>query len=132
VKPKNKMQENHDENEIEGIHELIEKKLLDNLHWSMLLFVFKHICEQINSENQYEDKIGVQNIFFKEWKKFAIANIIKQDLNVINNVLNSPVNIFYSVLQNKGEESSTTEDYQEIYNNIIKKIEKHFKENMNG
>jgi hypothetical protein len=98
----------------------------------MLLFVFKHICEQINSENQYEDKIGVQNIFFKEWKKFAIANIIKQDLNVINNVLNSPVNIFYSVLQNKGEESSTTEDYQEIYNNIIKKIEKHFKENMNG
>jgi hypothetical protein len=122
------MEENN--SEIEDISELIEKKLLDNLQWSMLLFVFKQICEQINSQNDFDSKVKIQNIFFKEWKKFAIENIIKQDLNVINNVLNSPVNIFYSILQNKGEEASTTEDYQEIYNNIIKKIEKHFNENI--
>jgi hypothetical protein len=125
---KNNMQENN--SEIEDISELIEKKLLDNLQWSMLLFVFKQICEQINSQNDFDSKVKIQSIFFKEWKKFAIENIIKQDLNVINNVLNSPVNIFYSILQNKGEEASTTEDYQEIYNNIIKKIEKHFNENI--
>jgi hypothetical protein len=122
------MEENN--SEIEDISELIEKKLLDNLQWSMLLFVFKQICEQINSQNDFDSKVKIQSIFFKEWKKFAIENIIKQDLNVINNVLNSPVNIFYSILQNKGEEASTTEDYQEIYNNIIKKIEKHFNENI--
>ena len=122
------MEENN--SEIEDISELIEKKLLDNLQWSMLLFVFKQLCEQINSQNDFDSKVKIQSIFFKEWKKFAIENIIKQDLNVINNVLNSPVNIFYSILQNKGEEASTTEDYQEIYNNIIKKIEKHFNENI--
>jgi predicted esterase YcpF (UPF0227 family) len=37
--------------------------------------------------------------------------------------------MFFSVLQNKGDEIKTTEEYQEKYNKIIKKIEKEFNEN---
>ena len=121
--------EQHRNEDISDIDDLIEKKLFDNLKWSMLVFVFNYICNQINKEEEYTKKTSAQKLFFKEWKKFAIHNIVKNDLFTINNVLNSPYNIFYSVLQNKGEEINTTEDFQEKYNNIIKKIEQEFNEN---
>ena len=121
--------EQHRNEDISDIDDLIEKKLLDNLKWSMLVFVFNYICNKINKEEDFTKKESSQKVFFKEWKKFVVNNIIKNDLQTINDVLNSPYNIFYSVLQNKGEEMNTTEDFQEKYNNIIKKIEKQFNEN---
>ena len=121
--------EQHRNEDISDIDDLIEKKLLDNLKWSMLVFVFNYICNKINKEEDFTKKESLQKVFFKEWKKFVVNNIIKNDLQTINDVLNSPYNIFYSVLQNKGEEMNTTEDFQEKYNNIIKKIEKQFNEN---
>lgn len=121
--------EQHGNEDISDIDDLIEKKLFDNLKWSMLVFIFNYICNQINKEEEYAKKTSAQKLFFKEWKKFAVNNIIKNDLDTINKVLNSPYNIFYSVLQNKGEEINTTEDFQEKYNNIIKKIEQQFNEN---
>jgi hypothetical protein len=111
-----------------SIDELIEKKLFDNLKWSMLLFVFNQVCDNLVNDNE-EKSISTQKLFFKEWKKFVISNIVQDDLSIINKTLNSPLNMFFSVLQNKGDEIKTTEEYQEKYNKIIKKIEKEFNEN---
>ena len=47
---------------------------------------------------------------------------------IINDILNSPKNVFYSALQNKNEVTESTEVYQEKYNNILNKIEKFFLE----
>jgi hypothetical protein len=111
-----------------NIDELIEKKLFDNLKWSMLLFVFNQVCDNVANDGE-DNKISTQKLFFKEWKKFVITNMVQDDLNTINKALNSPLNMFFSVLQNKGDEIKTTEEYQEKYNKIIKKIEKEFNEN---
>jgi|688.fasta_scaffold794467_1 hypothetical protein len=111
-----------------NIDELIEKKLFDNLKWSMLLFVFNQVCDNVANDGE-DNKISTQKLFFKEWKKFVITNMVQDDLNTINKTLNSPLNMFFSVLQNKGDEIKTTEEYQEKYNKIIKKIEKEFNEN---
>jgi hypothetical protein len=111
-----------------NIDELIEKKLFDNLKWSMLLFVFNQVCDNVANDGE-DNKISTQKLFFKEWKKFVITNMVQDDLKTINKTLNSPLNMFFSVLQNKGDEIKTTEEYQEKYNKIIKKIEKEFNEN---
>jgi hypothetical protein len=103
----------------------LENKFMTNLKWSMLFFCFNQLSESINEENEFK-KNYVQKEFFKNWKKFAHNNITNSDLKIINNILNSPKNIFYSALQNKDEVTESTEIYQEKYNNILNKIEKFF------
>jgi hypothetical protein len=103
----------------------LEEKFMTNLQWSMLFFCFNQLSESINEENEFKEK-HVQKEFIKNWKKFAHNNITNSDLKIINDILNSPKNVFYSALQNKNEVTESTEVYQEKYNNILKKIEKFF------
>jgi aryl-phospho-beta-D-glucosidase BglC (GH1 family) len=93
----------------------------------MLFFCFDNMANLINEENELKEK-HVQKEFIKNWKHFAHNSITKSDLKIINDILNSPKNIFYSALQNKNEVTESTEIYQEKYNNILNKIEKFFLE----
>ena len=105
----------------------LENKFMTNLQWSMLFFCFNQLSESINEENEFKNK-HVQKEFIKTWKKFAHNNITNLDLKIINDILNSPKNVFYSALQNKNEVTESTEIYQEKYNKILNKIEKFFLE----
>ena len=105
----------------------LENKFMTNLQWSMLFFCFDNMAEIINEENEFKKK-HVKKEFIKSWKNFAHNSITKSDLKIINDILNSPKNIFYSALQNKDEVTESTEIYQEKYNNILNKIEKFFLE----
>jgi hypothetical protein len=111
----------------DSMDETLENKFMTNLQWSMLFFCFNQISELINEENEFKEK-HVQKEFIKNWKKFAHNNITNLDLKIINDILNSPKNVFYSALQNKNEVTESTEIYQEKYNKILKKIEKFFLE----
>lgn len=111
----------------DSMDETLEKKFMQNLQWSMLFFCFNYIATYINEENDFKEKY-VQKQFIKTWKKFAHNNIAMSDLKVINEILNSPKNVFYSALQNSNEITESTEIYQEKYNNILSKIEKFFLE----
>jgi hypothetical protein len=104
----------------------LESKFMQNLQWSMLFFVFNQIANNINQENEFDEEDCMQKQFIKSWKKFAHINIVKSDLKVINDILNSPKNIFYTALQNDNETTESTEIYQEKYNKIIKQIEDFF------
>lgn len=104
----------------------LESKFMLNLQWSMLFFVFNQIANHINEEHEFSDKYHVHKEFIKSWKKFAHKNIAMTDLKIINDILNSPKNIFYSALQNDDEITESTEIYQEKYNDMLKKIEKFF------
>jgi hypothetical protein len=108
----------------------LEQKFMANLQWSMLFFCFNQIANHINQENDYKEKY-VHKEFIKTWKKFAHNNIVKSDLKIINDILNSPKNIFYSALQNKDEITESTEIYQQKYNNMLNKIEKFFLQTLN-
>lgn len=103
----------------------LEDKFMINLKWSMLFFCFNQISESINEESDFK-KTHVQKQFIKSWKKHAHNSITNSDLKIINDILNSPKNIFYSALQNKNEITESTEVYQEKYNKILNKIEKFF------
>jgi hypothetical protein len=103
----------------------LEEKFMTNLKWSMLFFCFNQISESINEDSEFKKK-HVQKEFIKSWKKHAHNNITNSDLKVINDILNSPKNIFYSALQNKNEITESTEVYQEKYNKILNKIEEFF------
>lgn len=103
----------------------LEQKFMLNLQWSMLFFCFNHIANSINEDNDFEKKY-VHKEFIKTWKKFAHINIANSDLKIINDILNSPKNIFYSALQNNNEVTESTEIYQEKYNNMLNKIEQFF------
>jgi hypothetical protein len=109
----------------DSMDETLENKFMTNLQWSMLFFCFNQLAESINEENEFKEK-HVHKEFIKNWKKFAHNNITNSDLKIINNILNSPKNIFYSALQNKNEVTESTEIYQEKYNKILNKIEKFF------
>jgi hypothetical protein len=111
--------------------ETLEKKFMQNLQWSMLFFCFNQIANHINEENNFKKKY-VHQEFIKTWKKFANQNISSVDLKIINDILNSPKNVFYSALQNNNEISESTEIYQEKYNNILNKIEKFFLNTLNN
>jgi len=104
----------------------LESKFMQNLQWSMLFFVFNQIANNINQENEFDEENSMQKQFIKSWKKFAHINIVKSDLKIINDILNSPKNIFYTALQNDNEITESTELYQEKYNKIIKQIEDFF------
>jgi hypothetical protein len=104
----------------------LESKFMQNLQWSMLFFIFNQVANNINQENEFDEENSMQKQFIKSWKKFAHINIVKSDLKVINDILNSPKNIFYTALQNDNEITDSTEIYQEKYNNIINKIEEFF------
>ena len=105
----------------------LEDKFMTNLKWSMLFFCFNQLSESINEDNEFKEK-HVQKEFIKSWKKHAHNNITNSDLKIINDILNSPKNVFYSALQNKNEVTESTEVYQEKYNKILNKIEKFFLE----
>lgn len=109
----------------DSMDETLETKFMQNLQWSMLFFCFNYIANHINEENDFKQK-HVHKEFIKSWKKFAHNNITKSDLKIINEILNSPKNIFYTALQNNDEVTESTEIYQEKYNNILSKIEKFF------
>jgi len=111
---------------------VIENKLRENLKWSMLFFIFNFIA----SNNDAKDKDAPHNdlikTFFKSWKKHTCDNVVKKDLESINSILNSPKNIFHSILQNSTETIESTEIYQEKYNNILKKIEEFYFDNVSS
>ena len=109
----------------DSMDETLEHKFMQNLQWSMLFFCFNQIANSINDENDFKKK-HVHKEFIKTWKKFAHQNIASSDLKIINDILNSPKNVFYSALQNNDEITESTEIYQEKYNNIVNKIEKFF------
>jgi hypothetical protein len=109
----------------DSMDQTLEQKFMLNLQWSMLFFCFNQVANIINEENEFKDK-HVQKQFIKSWKKFAHNNIAMSDLKIINDILNSPKNIFYSALQNDDEITESTEIYQEKYNIILNKIEKFF------
>jgi regulator of sirC expression with transglutaminase-like and TPR domain len=114
----------------DSMDQTLEQKFMVNLQWSMLFFCFNQVANLINEENEFKEK-HVQKEFIKTWKKFAHNNIAKSDLEIINNILNSPKNIFYSALQNNNEITESTEIYQEKYNLTLSKIEKFFIETLN-
>lgn len=114
----------------DSMDQTLETKFMQNLQWSMLFFCFNYIANYINEENEFKEK-HVHKEFIKTWKKFAHNNIAMSDLKMINDILNSPKNIFYSALQNSNEITESTEIYQEKYNNILSKIEKFFLETVN-
>jgi|LakMenE18May11ns_1017448.scaffolds.fasta_scaffold9957139_2 hypothetical protein len=109
----------------DSMDQTLETKFMQNLQWSMLFFCFNYIANYINNENDFKEK-HVHKEFIKTWKKFAHQNIAGYDLKIINDILNSPKNVFYSALQNKDEITESTEIYQEKYNNIVNQIEKFF------
>lgn len=115
----------------DSMDQTLENKFMLNLQWSMLFFCFNNISNHINEENEFKENY-VQKEFIKTWKKFAHNNIAKSDLKMINDILNSPKNIFYSALQNNNEITESTEIYQEKYNNMLSKIEKFFLEALNN
>jgi hypothetical protein len=115
----------------DSMDQTLEKKFMLNLQWSMLFFCFNHIANSINEENDFS-KNHVQKEFIKTWKNFAHNNIAKTDLEIINNILNSPKNVFYSVLQNSNEITESTEIYQEKYNEMLNKIEQFFLQTLNN
>jgi hypothetical protein len=109
----------------DSMDQTLETKFMQNLQWSMLFFCFNYIANYINQENEFQEKY-VHKEFIKTWKKFAHKNIAGADLKIINEILNSPKNIFYSALQNSDEITESTEIYQEKYNNILNQIEQFF------
>ena len=114
----------------DSMDQTLETKFMQNLQWSMLFFCFNYIANHINEENDFKEK-HVHKEFIKTWKKFANQNIAGYDLKIINDILNSPKNVFYSALQNSNEVTESTEIYQEKYNKILAKIEKFFLETLN-
>ena len=114
----------------DSMDQTLETKFMQNLQWSMLFFCFNYIANHINNENDFKDK-HVHKEFIKTWKKFANQNIASYDLKIINDILNSPKNVFYSALQNNDEITESTEIYQEKYNSILNKIEQFFIETVN-
>jgi hypothetical protein len=109
----------------DSMDQTLETKFMQNLQLSMLFFCFNYIANHINEENDFKDK-HVHQEFIKTWKKFVNQNIASSDLKIINDILNSPKNVFYSALQNKDEITESTEIYQEKYNNIINQIEQFY------
>jgi len=101
---------------------ILEEKLLDNLRWAMLFFVFNNLCSFLQ-ENEDSDTQIIQKEFFKNWKKFVNEQMIKQDIQAINEKLNSDINLFSSVLRGESEISESTEIYQKKYYEVLQKIE---------
>jgi hypothetical protein len=115
----------------DSMDQTLETKFMQNLQWSMLFFCFNYIANHINEENDFKEKHAHKE-FIKTWKKFAHQNIAGYDLKIINDILNSPKNVFYSALQNSNEITESTEIYQEKYNNILNKIENFFLKTLNN
>lgn len=107
----------------------LQEKFMANLQWSMLFFVFEKACQDINEQS--EDNSIIEKQFITEWKDSVHKNITKPDLEKINNILNSPKNMFNSALQSENESIESTEVYQEKYNKIISSIEDYFLKALN-
>ena len=113
----------------EDLEDVMETKLRENLKWSMLFFIFNYISSEIAKKDKDSKEKDINKDFFKNWKKHTCDNMVKKDLETINSILNSPKNIFYSILQNDDEAIESTELYQEKYNTIIKKVEEFYNDN---
>lgn len=107
-----------------SLYDQIEDKLNGSLTSSMLFFTFDAICNFI-AEEEGETPKGIQKKFFENWRKFANEYIIKEDLKIINEHLNSDINLFQAALIN-GKYSESTEEYQKDYYKILNRIEKNF------
>ena len=116
----------------DSIDAAITEKLKTNLQSCMLFVAFTYICQDIDSNTDKGSKEKFANKFFANWKKFATESFIKNDLEVINSILNSPRNSFYFILKNSSEETESTELYQEKYNHILKDIEKFYFNSINN
>lgn len=114
-------QEYHD-----TIDPALENKLMNNLQLCMLFFCFNQISDYIKEQNEFEDELAVPKHFIRHWKKFVKKNIISEDLKMINEILNTPKNVFYAALQNPNAVTDSTETYQEKYDQTLNKIEKFF------
>lgn len=110
----------------DSIDATLEDKLLKNLQWSILMFTFNQICNFFNEEEEATDPLFTQKEFFKHWKTFINNNLIKEDIAMINNELNSDINLFSAALSNDNEMIETTEIYQQKYYSILSNIEKIF------
>jgi hypothetical protein len=113
---------------------LLEEKLMENLKWSMLFFVFNHVCLMLSQDEdgEIQEKPGaLQKEFFKSWKNFANQKLIAPDMEMINSKLNSDVNLFSSVLRGENELTESTEVYQEKYYAVLQKIESLFNSTIN-
>jgi hypothetical protein len=109
-----------------SLNSVVEEKLLNSLHASMLFFVFDHVCSLLSEESDSVDDLEVHREFFKEWKNFANAEIIQEDIKIVNKELNTDFNIFSNILKGDNYMSESTELYQEKYYSILSKIEKNF------
>lgn len=128
MKKNKKITTKKDPNKIirDSLDSSLEEKFMKNLQWSMLFFCFNQICHSINEDNELTEEDQVQYQFIKNWQDFAKENICKEDMKIINNILNSPKNLFFSALQNDDVVTESTELYQEKYNDILKRIVKFF------
>jgi hypothetical protein len=104
------------------IYSILEEKIMTNLQWSIIFFIFNHLSKQ-SKDPDFEE------IFINNWKNFTLKNLVKDDLESINTILNSPKNVFNNLLKNKGEPIDSTEIYQEIYNKVIKNTTNFFLKN---
>ena len=118
-------------NSEENLESVMETKLRENLKWSMLFFVFNFVISELEEKHRDSESTvpDLNKKFFRQWKKYATESLVKKDLETINSILNSPKNIFYSTLQNSGEEIESTELYQEKYNSIFKIVEEFYNKN---
>jgi hypothetical protein len=110
----------------------LQEKLLKNLQWSILMFTFNQICNFLNEEEEATDPFFTQKEYFKQWKSFINNNVIKEDIEMINNHLNSDLNLFSAALSNDNEMIETTEIYQQKYYSILSKIESIFLDSIKG
>jgi hypothetical protein len=113
---------------------VIEEKLLENLKWCMLFFVFNHLCSLLSQDEEgdiVESPGAIQKEFFKSWKGFANKHLIAEDIEFINQKLNSDTNLFSSVLKSDNEISESTEIYQEKYYELLQKVENFFFKSVN-
>lgn len=104
------------------IYSILEDKVMTNLQWSIIFFIFNHLKKQSKDPD-------FEKIFINNWKNFTLKNLVKDDLESINTILNSPKNVFNNLLKSKGEPIDSTEIYQEIYNKVIKNASNFFIKN---
>jgi hypothetical protein len=107
------------------LDENLHTKLMANLQWAMLFFLFNNSADKINEEEKLP-KNCIQKRFMKLWLRSVDSTITGPDIEAINEVLSTPKNLFHSALQNDNEKSDSTEAYQEKYNKIISDIETFF------
>ena len=107
------------------LDENLHEKVMSNLQWAMLFYLFNNSADEAH-EKEKLPKNTIQKRFMKLWLQSVNMNITMPDIKAINDVLTTPKNLFFSALQNPGETTESTEQYQQKYNKIISRIEAFF------